>query len=39
MAVTYPKLSIVDAAWTNTYLENDLNTLVETECLLAATIR
>lgn len=37
MAVTYPKLSIVDAAWTNTYLENDLNTLVETECLLAST--
>lgn len=37
MAVTYPKLSIVDAAWTNTHLENDLNSVSKTDCLLAST--
>lgn len=37
MAVTYPKLCIVDAAWTNTRVGNDLNALVKTSCLLAST--
>jgi hypothetical protein len=37
MAVTYPRLSIVDAAWTSTNNANDLSHLVNTKMLLAST--
>jgi len=37
MAVTYPKLCIVDAAWTNTRVGNDLSALSKTNSLLAST--
>jgi hypothetical protein len=37
MAVTYPRLSIVDAAWTSTNNANDPNYLVNTNMLLAST--
>jgi hypothetical protein len=37
IAVTYPRLVIVDAAWTSTYNANDLNWLANTNMLLAST--
>ena len=37
MAVTFPKLCIVDAAWTNTRVGNDLSALSKTNSLLAST--
>jgi hypothetical protein len=37
MAVTYPRLSIVDAAWTSTNNANDPNYVVNTDMLLAST--
>lgn len=37
MAVTFPRLTIVDAAWTTTYGPNNLNWLEETEMLAVST--
>lgn len=37
MAVTYPRLSILDAAWTSTNNANDLNYLENTNVLLGST--
>ncbi len=37
MAVTYPRLSIVDAAWTTTYGPNNLNWIEKTNILVAST--
>lgn len=37
MAVTYPRLVIVDAAWTSTNNANDLNFLERTDVLLGST--
>jgi len=37
MAVTFPKLCIVDAKWTNTRVGNDLSALSKTNSLLAST--
>jgi len=37
MAVTLPRLTLVDAAWTSTYNANDLNWLENTQMLLAST--
>ncbi len=37
IAVTYPKLSIVDATWTSTYNANDLDWLANTNMLVAST--
>jgi hypothetical protein len=37
MAVTFPRLSIVDAAWTTTYGPNDLTWVQNTKMLLAST--
>jgi hypothetical protein len=37
MAVTFPKLSIVDAAWTTTYGPNNLTWVQNTKMLLAST--
>lgn len=37
MAVTYPRLTIVDAAWTTTYGPNNLSWVENTKTLLAST--